>query len=143
MRSCPNLLVLSVSSTSQSVSGTLIKRSSQANAPTVSYPPWLYHANVVSGSILIHNTVDPKLLYISLCIFHAIFVMYLYCFLVDIVEAQYFPSKYITVGAGQVCNLLINIFDRVYIYIGRLAVILNIVNICFGLHQLMSLNRRL
>lgn len=37
MRSCLNSLVLSVSSGSQSVSGTLINRSSQANSPTVSY----------------------------------------------------------------------------------------------------------
>lgn len=37
MRSCVTLFVLSVSSGSRSVSGTLINRSSQTNSPTVSY----------------------------------------------------------------------------------------------------------
>lgn len=104
MRSCLNLLVLSVSSASQSVSGTLINRSSQANSPTASSSPQLrdkkyisYHGDVVSVKWVsfdlgswINGTVDQiKLTLLSVTLWeivtqnytcmHSVFLIYRSC----------------------------------------------------------------
>ncbi len=70
MRSCLNLLVLSVSSGSQSVSGTLIKRSGKLSHSLLLPSAWRpqnisHHGNVVSGSAALIWDLELMVQYIK------------------------------------------------------------------------------